>query len=143
MRRSFFTTFLTLLPNVWLLSASTVSYPTSYRGGVGRVIHTTLTLLGPNVYTYDEWTHAGYSVHDSGHYEVRNQRLLLSSILTVHETRNNWKRVNGHRVALPDAHIYGRLFRHTTAHLDADTIVIKKRRVLYNRGFHMYLVKNN
>ena len=100
-----------------------------------------LTLLGPDAYTYNEWTHAGYSVHDSGHYTLRNQRLLLTSIHTLHK-RTIWKRMKGRRRLMDAAPKYRPLFRHTTAQLNADTILITKRRVLVNQEFNMFLVKD-
>ena len=133
---------LVLLPHAWLVAAPPVAYPLSYSGGVGRTIFSKLTLLSPVTYTYDEWTHAGYAVHDSGHYEARGQRLRLSSTHSVHKTTNNWQRVNGHRMALPDAVTFKPLFRRTSAHLNVDTVVITKRRVLYNQEFNMVLVKD-
>jgi hypothetical protein len=143
MLRSLFCTCLTLGLSAWCGWASPPPYPISYQGGFRRTIYTTLTLLSPTCYTYQEWTHAGYSVSDSGCYTLRHQgqRLVLSSSQTVHLTRGNWKRVKGRHVALPEARNSRRLFRHTRAQLNADTIVIKRRRVLYNREFHMYLVK--
>ena len=141
MPRSFFGILLTLLSGAGLLSAFSAPYPVSYSGGVGQEIHTRLTLLGPSVYTYDEWTHAGYTVHDSGHYELRNQRLLLTSIRTVHQ-RTLWKRVNGHRKLTDDAPKHHPLFRRTIARWTADTVLITKRRVLVNQEFDVFLVKD-
>ncbi|MBT9392761.1 hypothetical protein KLP40_06260 [Hymenobacter sp. NST-14] len=134
-------TILTIAFCAWPTPVIRAAYPISYKGGVGREIYTSLVLLGPNIYTYDEWTHAGYSVHDSGYYEMRKQRILLSSIRTVHETSNRWHRVNGRRRPLADTLTYGQLFRHSATRLDADTLIIKKRRVLYNDEFDIYLVK--
>ena len=133
--------FLVLLASAGVWASNPVVFPVTYCGGVGRTIYTTLTLYDAQTYSYDEWTHAGYSVHDSGHYRLTERRLVLSSLATVHRERNRWRRLNGKRVNLLDTLTNGLLFRHTKAHRSADTVVITKRRVLFNKEFGMFLVK--
>ena len=77
--------FLVLLASVGVWASDPVGYPVMYFGGVRRTIYTTLTLHDAQTYSYDEWTHAGYSVHDSGHYRLTERRLMLSSLEGVRE----------------------------------------------------------
>lgn len=140
--RPFTLSCLVLLASAGVWAAGPAVYPVTYSGGVSRIIFTDLTLLDAQTYTYDEWTHAGYSVHDSGHYRLRGCYIVLSSVATVHEKRNRWhRRANGRRLNLPDTLTYGWLFRRTKARLDADTVIITTRRVLVNKEFGMFLVK--
>ena len=134
---------LLLLCPVGLGATGFPTYPVSYSGGVDRTIFVELTLRPAGTYIYTEWTHAGYSVYDSGRYQLHPRYLSLTSVKTIHQTTNNRKRVHGKTVPLPDQESYRALFRHTKVLVNSDTLVMQKRHVLYNKGFTMYLQKDS
>jgi hypothetical protein len=124
------------------LMAGRAAYPVQYSGGFYRSIYVTLKLHSDRIYTYHEWTHAGYSVRDSGTYVREQQYLVLTSYKTTHSLRRAYKRRGKKRVPLPARKAARKLFVRTRALVNVDTILIKKRRVLYNRELGYYLAKD-
>ena len=59
-----------------------------YAGGRNGYWRHSLTLFDNSGYLYTEWIHIGYSLKDTGNFELKNGKLILNSIETVVKQRN-------------------------------------------------------
>ncbi|MBH8567774.1 hypothetical protein KB206_02695 [Microvirga sp. STS02] len=116
-------------------------FPTEYSGGLPRIIFVDLILKNKNIYTYSEFTHAGYSVQDSGTYRLKDTTIIFHSIRTIHKMQKRRKRMtNGKYSLVTDSINYRKLFVNQKCSFHADTIVVWQRNVLVNKEFSFSLV---
>lgn len=124
-----------------LVSGSKSKFPAKYSGGLYRTIFVRLELKDKKTYIYSEFTHAGYSVKDSGTYRVKDTVITFNSIRTLHQMRQRGKRMaNGKYFVPPDSINHQKLFVQQKCLIRADTISIDERNVLINEEFGFNLV---